>query len=255
MKGMLLARRYKEKVIDGAFEKVRALTREFTLKKVVKEDSDKLTFVITYDPRLPSISGVLHKHARTLMMDADMREKFPSGFQVAFKRHRSIKEFLCRARLYDVGVRRNETRSATRGWRTCGRCMTCKRSTNRTKFTGTATKQTFTISEMIGCKDTNCIYIIECTKCQERPQYVGKTSHHLMDRGREHISKVDKGNFIGSTSGKMYRHFTTNNHCSRDMMIYAIEIVHGDLTTLAVREQFWMRTLDTVHSGLNTYKT
>ena len=67
-----------------------------------------------------------------------------------------------------------------------------------------------------------------------------------MDRGREHINKVDKGNFDGSTSGKMYRHFTTNGHSSRDMVIYGIEIVHGDLTTMAVREEYWMRKLDTV---------
>ena len=76
-----------------------------------------------------------------------------------------------------------------------------------------------------------------------------------MDRGRQHISAIDKGNFEGSASGKMYRHFTSNNHCSNDLVIYAIEIVHGDLTTLAVREQFWMRLLDTVRSGLNNYKT
>ena len=96
LKTTLLARDYKSKVIDSAFNRVRALSRDFTLKKVVKEDSDKLTFVITYDPRLPPIHSVLHKHVRTLMMDADMRETFPDGFQVAFKRHRNVKEFLCR---------------------------------------------------------------------------------------------------------------------------------------------------------------
>ena len=55
-----------------------------------------------------------------------------------------------------------------------------------------------------------------------------------MDRGRQHINAIDKGNFEGSASGKMYRHFTSNNHCSNDLVIYAIEIVHGDLTMLAV---------------------
>ena len=48
-----------------------------------------------------------------------------------------------------------------------------------------------------------------------------------MDRGRDHINAIDKGNFEGSTSGKMYRHFTTNNHTSRDFRIFAIEKVHG----------------------------
>ena len=133
--------------------------------------------------------------------------------------------------------------------------MTCGRSSNKSKFNGTATNQTFQIAENIGCKDKNVIYIVECTKCPCKPQYVGKTSRCLMDRGRQHISTIEKIDFEGSTSGKMYRHFTSNNHGSRDMHIYAIEIVHGDLTTLSVREQFWMRTLDTVRSRLNTYKT
>ena len=189
------------------------------------------------------------------MMDKQMKETFTNGFQVAFKRHRNVKEFLCRARLHDVGTRRNETRSVTRGWRKCGKCMTCGRSMNKSRFTGSATHQTFEIAENICCKDPNVIYIVECTKCPSKPQYVGKTSRCLMDRGRQHINTVDKCNFDGSTSGKMYRHFTTHNHGSRDMRIYGIEIVHGDLTTLAVREMFWIRSLDTVRSGLNTYKT
>ena len=254
-KTMLLARGYREKIVDTAFNRVRALTREFTLKKVTKQDSNKLTLVLTYDPRLPSIPGVLQKHAKTLKMDSQMQETFADGFQVAFKRHRNVKEFLCRARLYDVGLRRNETRQATKGWRKCNRCMTCSRSLNVTRYTGSATKEIFTISEDICCKDSPTIYILECTKCQHQPQYVGKTTRCLMDRGRDHINAIDKGNFEGSTSGKMYRHFTTNNHTSRDFRIFAIEKVHGDVTTLSVREQYWIRKLDTVRSGLNTYRT
>ena len=192
---MLLARGYREKIVDTAFNRVRALTREFTLKKVTKQDSNKLTLVLTYDPRLPYIPGVLQKHAKTLKMDSQMQETFADGFQVAFKRHRNVKEFLCRARLYDVGLRRNETRQATKGWRKCNRCMTCSRSLNVTRYTGSATKETFTISEDICCKDSPTIYILECTKCQHQPQYVGKTTGCLMDRGRDHINAIDKGNF------------------------------------------------------------
>ena len=76
-----------------------------------------------------------------------------------------------------------------------------------------------------------------------------------MDRGRSHINAIDKGNFEGLSSGKMYRHFSTNSHNSRDFRIFAIEKVHGDATTLSVREQYWIWKLDTVRSGLNTYKT
>ena len=47
----------------------------------------------------------------------------------------------------------------------------------------------------------------------------------------------------------------SNGHSSRDMLIYAIEIVHGDVVTTGVRERYWINKLDTIRNGLNTYKT
>ena len=228
---------------------------EYTLEKQTKLPSEKTTFVITFDPRLTSIPGVIHKHARTLMKDQHMKEVFQEGFQVAFKRMRNVREYLCRAKLYDIGSRRNEDRAATKGWRKCDRCVTCKRSKNVTKFYGSATKTTHQITEAITCKDPNLIYIIECAKCPTRPQYVGKSTRCLMARGREHILAVDRGNFEGSASGKMYQHFTSNNHDSRDMVLYGIEVVHGDVVTTTVREMYWIQVLDTIRSGLNSNKT
>ena len=79
-----------------------------------------------------------------------------------------------------------------------------------------------------------------------------------MIRGREHVTNVDKGNLESFTagSGRMYQHFTTNGHTSRDMLLYGIEIVHGDPATCAVRERFWMNKLDTCRQpGLKTYRT
>merc|ERR1712111_181687 len=122
--------------------------REHTLEKVVKEPSEKLTFVITYDPRLPPIPSVVHKHARTLMMDNQMKDTFEAGFQIAFKRYRNVKEYLCRAKLYQTGSRRNESRtSTTKGWRKCERCITCSRSSNITRFKSSATGETFEAAE------------------------------------------------------------------------------------------------------------
>ena len=99
------------------------------------------------------------------------------------------------------------------------------------------------------------IYIIECMRSQARPQYVGKSIRCLMVRGREHINAIDRGNLEGIANGKMYEHFTSNNHSSRDLRLYAIEIVHGDEVTATVRENFWMQLLDTRRNGLNSNKS
>ena len=75
---------------------------------------------MTYDPRLPPMSSVVQKHFKTLTMDPEMKKVFgEKGMQVAFKRHRNIREFLCRAKLYDQQDRRNPTRGAQLGWRQC----------------------------------------------------------------------------------------------------------------------------------------
>ena len=95
----------------------------------------KISIVINYDPRLPSIPSVVHKHAKTLLMDPEMKMTFSEGFQIGFKRYRNLKEFICRSKLYDVGQsRRNETRGATRGWKKCDRCIACSRSVNKCNF-------------------------------------------------------------------------------------------------------------------------
>ena len=53
---------------------------EKALKKVERKTSEKLTMVVTHDPRLPRMSSVLQKHFKTLTSDPHMREVFGNGF-------------------------------------------------------------------------------------------------------------------------------------------------------------------------------
>ena len=143
-------------------------------------------------------------------------------------------------------------RSAKKGWRRCDKCITCRHSENRFKFTSSATGESFLISQDITCKDQRVLYIIECRQC--RLQYVGKTVQSLQDRGRQHIQAVMES--LGLTqSNKLYQHFTTNGHDHSDILIYAIEIIHGDDFVLAARERFYIDKLQTVYKGLNSNRT
>ena len=76
-----------------------------------------------------------------------------------------------------------------------------------------------------------------------------------MIRGREHIYNVDRKKTGDRSTSKMYSHFSTNGHTSKDMRIYAIEEVFGDEFTLQARERFYINKADTVRKGLNTYRT
>ena len=78
-----------------------------------------------------------------------------------------------------------------------------------------------------------------------------------MVRGREHIYNVDKKKTEGSdrSTSKMYAHFSSHGHTSKDMRIYAIEQVFGDEFTLQARERYYINKADTVRKGLNSYRT
>ena len=67
LKALLLSRDYKPGTVNNAIEKARSIQRQETLKKVVQsKDKKKTVFVISFDPRLPSISAIIQKHWRTM---------------------------------------------------------------------------------------------------------------------------------------------------------------------------------------------
>ena len=164
---------------------------------------------------------------------------------------------MCRAKLYEMPDRRNPSRMAQKGWKCCNRCTTCSYSENKTSVLVSATKERIPIHQTITCKTCGVLYVVECTKCPERPQYIGKTGRSLMIRGREHVYNINKKKTEGSnrSTTKMYSHFSTNGHTSRDLIIYGIEQVFGDEFTQQAKERLFINRFDSVRKGLKTYRT
>ena len=54
------------------------ILREHVLKKVNKKKNESTVFVITYNPALPSISGILKKHWRVMSQDPYLKQVFPA---------------------------------------------------------------------------------------------------------------------------------------------------------------------------------
>ena len=48
-------------------EQARIIPREEAIKKVQKKENKRPVFVIQYDPRLPSITGIIKKHWRSMI--------------------------------------------------------------------------------------------------------------------------------------------------------------------------------------------
>ena len=103
LKTLLLARSYKPNLVDAAIEKARQIPRVEALKKVEKsKTTQRPVFVIRHDPRLPSISGIINRHRRTMIKDPHLKETFPQPPLVAYKRPKNIGDKLIRSKVPPV---------------------------------------------------------------------------------------------------------------------------------------------------------
>ena len=58
-----------------------------------------------------------------------------------------------------------------------------------------------------------------------------------------------------ASNNKLYQHFTSMGRDHTDMLVYAIEVVHGDDFVLAARERYYIDKLQTIYKGLNSNRT
>jgi len=205
---MLLQRQYSPKIIQNGFDRIMNIDRSEALKRVDRNDkSNKLTFVATFDPRLPSISSIVHKHFEHMKTtDPYLSRVFNDGVQVAYKRNKNIRDILCRARLYPIQNEKNSRPKRTVvGFKRCGKCLTCTYSTDVKNFKCSASGEQFFIKQAISCADSNVIYVICCQRCNL--QYVGKTTMTFRSRMDAHRSAIN-----GNSDTAVSKHFRLPGH-------------------------------------------
>ena len=242
---MLLSRQYKERIIDNAVEKIRLISRVDALKRVQRnKSSSKLTFVVKFDPRMPKVNRILHQNFNVMMRDPEMKDVFKSGAQVAYKRHKNLRDILCSSSLHPLNVRPVRQQF---GFKKCTDCVACKFGVNKSYFHSNASGEKFTINQRITCESRNVVYIIFCKKCN--CQYVGKTINALKERINAHRYS------IGTSSTPVACHFEQRGHSINDLGYFGIEIVQGDIHDLGAVEKMWIRILDVIRFGMNKYRT
>ena len=94
LKEMLLAREYTPGILNAAIAKARAIPRLQALRRVRRKDTpSRPAFVVSCDPRLPSISKITSKHWRAMVSKCDYLESvFPDPPLVSYKRQKNIRE-------------------------------------------------------------------------------------------------------------------------------------------------------------------
>ena len=242
---MLLTRDYPPKIINAAITRALDIPRQEALKKVIREKSTgRAIFVVTFDTRLPSVQKIIKKHWRTMVQnDPHLKEVFPAPPLVAYRKPKTIGNFLIRSKLPKVTTR---PKRQLFSMKKCLNCPICPFVVESRVVKSTATNFSVQLNAAVTCQTRNIIYCITCTKCKE--QYIGQSERSLQDRFSEHRDYV-KQEKVGKATGW---HFNKKGHTVHDMVVTILEKVHtSDKLQREERENMYIREFNTKYKGIN----
>ena len=241
--------------IRDNFKKVKCISRADARKKRVRSEAHKrLRFFTEYNPRGPNVLELIKKHEHFIRGHEFLNRLFPPGcFQVVHRRSKNLKELILRADPYSV-------KNPQHGCYTkCGRCDSCKNFVfgyNKVKIF--ATGRVINLRKDIDCNTPNVVYCAECLKCGE--QGVGSTWvwKPRLSNYKSHIRHNRK-------TCRIVKHFTDKCKDLSDphkyLKFHILDCLDNveDLSPeeidhlLLEKEKFWIKTLVTVHKGMNSH--
>ena len=244
LKELLLTREYCPKVIDEALNRAKLLSREETLKKVVKKRTDRVVFSLPYHPALPSINGIVKNAWKTMVKDPYLKEIFDKPPMVAFRRPKSLRDMLVRAKLPENNPRKSVRNK--NGMKKCQKCVICPFVNECKSVQSTYGLHSTTINEPTNCNSTNVIYVITCIKCHE--QYIGQTGRPFKERLKEHLSYVRNK----KTSEPTGFHFNQPGHKISHLRATILEICNSNSKIYReTREELFIQNFQTKFHGMN----
>ena len=248
LKEMLLSREYVKGVIDAAIAKARAIPRTQALRRVSRQPTtNRPVFVVSYDPRLPSLPNITTKHWRAMVSQCDYLESvYPEPPLVSYRRQRNIRESLIRAR---VPPERNQR--IVRGMKKCNKCLACSYITEGKIVKGTNYKGhnfTWKLGKSMSCSSSNIVYLLECNLDNCKKRYIGVTEHPIRERIYQHIGYA-RNNMKNRATGE---HFNLPGHSTHNMKFTILENVKSrDPLYAREREKLLIRKFNTFHGGIN----
>ena len=255
----LIARGHNPNSVQQAFADVRTVSRADARKKKTKDSSNSsVIFATKFNPRGPNAKAIIKKHSHLLRNSASLTKIFPNGVMVASGREQNLKELLTRADPYSI--KDDLLDKSKHGYKRCTRksCDSCDNFVLETdSIISNATGKRYKIMRDITCVTKYVIYCAICMKCHK--QGVGSTFawKKRLANYKNHI----KGSILTCS---IVKHFTntcvdkTNPVGHLKFIILDVLNNTDNLTTdelddlLLAKEKFWIGTLVTQHSGMNS---
>ena len=175
--------------------------------------------------------------------DPYLAEVFPLHPLTAYKRQKSIKDFVIRAKVYQKTREQRKIKGmakCNRPWTACPFIL----EGNTLLKPGKPWK----IQKNVNCNSENIIYIIECQKDTCKLRYVGQTERKLSDRFADHRGYVNR-KVLSQPTGQ---HFNLPGHDISDMKISILEKVKkSDKIYREEREKYLIALFNTYYKGIN----
>ena len=248
----LSKRGYRDTLVREQILKARKFKRsELLSRERAERDPPNLILNITYHPSFAKFKAILSEIHILLTPNEEHRKVFADIPVVGFKRGKSLKDLLVRAKLPNIESEQQET---TRG--SCGHChyracKICKDLPETETFTG-GNGKTYNIAgeNKITCRSLNTVYLLTCRTCGL--QYVGSTCPEFRERYGNYKS-CQKFHLTKSVPQQyLHEHFSQPGHNRFSDFSFVLIDQGKDEKSARKRERFWMYELNSfIPYGLN----
>ena len=211
-----------------------------------EKDDMKIPLVLTYHPAMHKVYEILRENQNVLLVDMEHKEVFKDKIFVTFRRAKSLKDKLVRAKLPSIDEELMEKGTfRCNGRRSCQICPLMKEGDTFQNSDSTRSFKNF--SGRFDCNSDHVVYLLQCESCNMK--YVGSTKTKFRQRfnvyksyfrtyARKHNeNSLDKGKPVPQAS--FFSHFFENGHDGNFRV--GIKIIDGadDVFSFRRRELFW----------------
>ena len=224
-------------------------------KDVPSSKSRRIPLVLTYHPGLPDISALCRRLLPVLHLNPAMKELCPEPPMLAFRKPPNLRSLLIRAKVPALDYKPTPKTCgpcSVKGLKKGRKCELCQCLPTQSKVVSSYTSKTYPLklNSMADCDSTFVVYVIQCTTCPTKPQYVGQTSN-FRKRMNNHKSCIRLGKDTDNDCSLLYEHFKLPNHSPQTVLFSIIEHC-PDTRTLLLSETKWIWKLKTCQPfGLN----
>ena len=235
----LSKRGYSDKMVRNEILRARKFNRHELLDiEQNKRTAPDLVLNITYHPAFSRLKDILTKTHILLTPNEEHRNTFGSIPVVGFKRAKSLKDILVRAKLPEFNQGGGE--SAGCGKTGCGVCEFVKHTS---KFSNKEGDRNYSIEGgKLNCNSENIVYLVQCKTCSI--QYVGSAITKFRSRFNNYTSAYRK--FCSKKrvpQASFHAHFEQEGHKGMEDWSFTLIDKARDLDSVRRKESFWQHTL------------